>query len=254
VKDLTNDSYQIQPLFLRLKNPNRLPEKKKDVGIAIPTPPFFSGLYPYIKETPPVSEVKWLSLAYLADGTPMQQASYIALLASRIFEYLHEFQPVLTGTIPLAIDIPGSDLDILCEVYDFAPFAEKVKAHYGHLPDFYQNQKKLNGTPAHITRFTWELEERPSPWPMCEADAEPPRRFALEIVAQPVPVTEQRAYRHLCAEAHLLAQGGESARVAIRALKRSGMKTEPAFGLYFGLEGDLYEVLLRDEIYNFQLK
>ena len=34
------------------------------------------------------------------------------------------------------------------------------------------------------------------------------------------------------------------AREAIRALKRDGLKTEPAFGQYFGIMGDPYAALL----------
>ncbi|HNB52376.1 MAG TPA: DUF4269 domain-containing protein, partial [Anaerolineales bacterium] len=153
--------------------------------------------------------------------------AYDLLCQSQIFTHLREFHPVLTGTIPLDVDIPGSDLDILCEVYDFAPFAALIRTHYGHLPDFYQNTKRLAETPSHISRFSY-----------------PQSPFPFEIVAQPVPVTKQRAYRHLCAEARLLARGGDSARAAIRALKLSGMKTEPAFGQYFQLPGDPYLTLL----------
>ena len=169
----------------------------------------------------------WLNPTYLAQGTRTQQAAYAILLQAKIFTVLGEFHPVLTGTIPLDVDIPGSDLDILCEVYDFAPFAALIRTHYGHLPDFYQNAKTLHEIPSHISRFSF-----------------PESPFPFEIVAQPIPVTEQRAYRHLCAEARLLARGGYSARAAIRALKLSGIKTEPAFGQYFHLPGDPYLALL----------
>lgn len=175
----------------------------------------------------PTEKQTLLTIDYLLAGTPRQRAAYRVLTQAGIFDHLATYHPTLAGTIPLDIDIPGSDLDILCEVYDFAPFAALVQTHYGHLPDFYQNTKALNGTPAHISRFSY-----------------PASPFPIEIVAQPVPVREQRAFRHLCAEAALLAQGGAPARAAIRALKLSGVKTEPAFGQYFGLEGDPFQVLL----------
>jgi hypothetical protein len=47
-------------------------------------------------------------------GTATQRATYCTLEALRVFDLLQAFDPVLTGTIPLAIDIPGSDLDIVC--------------------------------------------------------------------------------------------------------------------------------------------
>ncbi|GAB4578235.1 MAG: DUF4269 domain-containing protein [Anaerolineales bacterium] len=167
----------------------------------------------------------WQNITYLLTGTPTQRAAYEALTQTGLLEILREFSPTLVGTIPLDIDIPGSDLDILCEVSDFPPFATLTQASFGHFPNFYQNTKLLNNLPSHITRFTFG-------------------GFPIEIVAQPIPITEQRAYRHLLAEAHLLAQGSEAARTAICALKLSGMKTEPAFGQYFGLQGDPYQVLL----------
>ena len=46
-------------------------------------------------------------------------------------------------------------------------------------------------------------------------------------------------------EARLLELGGDPARQAIRRLKQSGLKTEPAFARYFQLEGDAYQVDLR---------
>ncbi|MFQ5796001.1 MAG: DUF4269 domain-containing protein, partial [Candidatus Bipolaricaulia bacterium] len=56
---------------------------------------------------------------------------------------------------------------------------------------------------------------------------------------------DQNAYRHMAVEARLLAIGGEQARQEIRRLKRTGLKTEPAFACYFNLEGDPYQVLLQ---------
>jgi hypothetical protein len=162
---------------------------------------------------------------YLQNGTETQQRAYNAIKESGIFEHLQTFHPTLAGTIPLDIDIPGSDLDILCHGIDFPSFAGLIQQHYGHLPDFYQNTKLLNEIPAHVSRFTYT-------------------RFSIEIVAQPLPIIEQRAYRHMLAEARLLEQGGETARDAIRALKLSGMKTEPAFAKYFGLKGDPFQALL----------
>ena len=47
----------------------------------------------------------------------------------------------------------------------------------------------------------------------------------------------------MIAEARLLSLAGESAKQAIRALKKQGIKTEPAFARYFGLLGDPYETL-----------
>jgi len=47
-------------------------------------------------------------------GTATQHAASCTLEALRVFDLLQAFDPVLIGTIPLAIDIPGSGLDIVC--------------------------------------------------------------------------------------------------------------------------------------------
>lgn len=176
-------------------------------------------------------EADWLNLEYLKKGTPTQQAAFAVLQDAHLFELLASFCPVLAGTIPLDVDLPGSDLDILCEVREFAPFATRIRGAFGHLPDFYQNTKALNGVASHITRFTWTLTPNGVSFP-------------IEIVGQAVPTGEQRAFRHLVAEARLLAWDGEAARNTIRALKRAGMKTEPAFAHYFGLGGEPFAAVL----------
>ena len=49
-------------------------------------------------------------------------------------------------------------------------------------------------------------------------------------------------------EDKLLAQHGEAFRQQIVSLKRQGYKTEPAFALALGLEGDPYLALLTLEV------
>ena len=75
---------------------------------------------------------RFLDPAYLACGNDRQRAAHKALADLRIFETLAAFHPMLSGTIPLAIDVAGSDLDVLCEVHDFNAFAETLSAAYGH--------------------------------------------------------------------------------------------------------------------------
>ena len=49
-------------------------------------------------------------------GTATQQDAYHPLEALRIFPLHGPFDPMLAGTIPLDMDIPGSDLDMVCAV------------------------------------------------------------------------------------------------------------------------------------------
>lgn len=165
-------------------------------------------------------------IGYLANGNATQRKAYGVLTAFRLFELLQPFQPVLAGTIPLAIDIPGSDLDIICCWDDEAAFAEYATRHFGHFPDFECLHKSIRNRPTVLVRFT-------------AGD------FPIEIFGQNRPAAEQEAVRHLLVEYAILQEKGEVFRQAVIDLKRQGMKTEPAFGRLLGMaDGDVYEQLL----------
>ncbi|MEO0376561.1 MAG: DUF4269 domain-containing protein [Cyanobacteria bacterium P01_A01_bin.17] len=85
-----------------------------------------------LKKTP-LLQPDWRDLTYLLDGTATQQAAYSALDSFQMASLLQRFDPILVGTIPLDVDIPGSDLDIVCctaNVDDFAQFLFET----GHPP------------------------------------------------------------------------------------------------------------------------
>ncbi len=71
------------------------------------------------------------TIDYLQSGNERQQLAFTAIKNLRILENLIEYDPILCGTLPLGIDVEGSDLDIIMEVHQFVPFAEKVVALYG---------------------------------------------------------------------------------------------------------------------------
>lgn len=146
------------------------------------------------------------------------------LKSLHVFDILRDYHPVLAGTFPLGIDIPGSDVDIICAVHNIDEFENVVRAAFGQYAGFRVSRESVRGVPAIVVNFDY-------------AD------FPIEIFGQPKPVTEQYAYRHLLVEERLLAIGGQAARDAIRTLKLEGMKTEPAFARYFNLSGDPYDVL-----------
>jgi hypothetical protein len=170
--------------------------------------------------------VFWDDLTYLNRGSERQRDAFQVLIELDILSVLAEYDPVLAGTFPLGIETPTSDLDILCYAEDLDRFDEVVTAVYGDQDEFDLRRKVKNGLPTSICNFRV-------------------RNIPLEIFAQPCPVEEQNAYRHMVAEARLLREGGEEAVMAIRNLKLDGMETEPAFGQYFCLSGDPYEELLR---------
>jgi hypothetical protein len=165
-------------------------------------------------------------LIYLLHGTEKQQAAYHTLESLQIFELLKTFDPILAGTIPLDIDIPDSDLDIICDVADINSFAQQLSDRFGHFDTFHLRHTIVDKLPTVIGNFT-----------ACG--------FPLEIFGQPCPVTEQYAVRHMIVEERLLRLGGPEVHEQIRDLKAQGLKTEPAFSVVFQLPGDPYKTLLR---------
>ena len=171
-------------------------------------------------------ERDWRDLTYLLQGTSRQQAAYNVLQA--IVPKLSSFDPILTGTIPLNIDIPTSDLDIICHAPEIDAFKQILLANFGHLNLFSLKKQIVDELPTIIVRFEYN-------------------HFTLEIFGQPRPVTQQTAFRHLIVEARLLQYGvqsrGETIRQQIHQLKQNGIKTEPAFAIAFNLTGDPYQTL-----------
>ncbi len=168
----------------------------------------------------------WHDIAYLLGGNARQRAAHDLLARLGIFDSLAPHRPTLVGTIPIDVDLPESDLDIICEAASPDAFAEIVRAAYGDRPDFQQRFAEHQGMRSAVARFTFE--ETP-----------------IEVFAQDRPISLQNAFRHMVVEARLLALAGPEANEAIRALKRSGLKTEPAFARYFAIPGDAYAALSR---------
>lgn len=170
-------------------------------------------------------QTSWHDTAYLLHGTARQRAAYHALDSLNVFYTLRAYDPVLVGTIPINLDVAGSDLDIICGAYDLAAFRQDVADAFGDHAGFRIVQLTINDLPSVIANFVHD-------------------GFAIELFAQSRPVTAQNAYVHMVVEAQLLRIGGKEARTAIRELKRQGLKTEPAFARYFGLDGDPFATLL----------
>jgi hypothetical protein len=169
----------------------------------------------------------WKNLRYLQIGNLRQQQAYMILAELALWPTLSGFDPVLAGTIPLAIDLPSSDLDVICEV-DVprqAFFEQVLQEHYGHLPSFQLGSTSSKGYEAIVASFHYA-------------------GVAIEVFGQALPTSQQYAYRHLVVEQAILQVGGEAWRQAVQRLKQQGLKTEPAFALLLGLPGDPYEALL----------
>lgn len=164
----------------------------------------------------------------LKSGTALQQEVYELLCRHRFMEILHFYHPIFVGTVPLDIQVPGSDLDLICEVHDFETFRMEANTHFGHYPGYEVHEREVDGVPRIKVNFNCEN------WP-------------IELFGQPVPTTQQNGYRHMMIEARLLSLYGESLKQNIIQLKLDGLKTEPAFAELLHLEGDSYKELLKLE-------
>ncbi|MDQ0194594.1 DUF4269 domain-containing protein [Paenibacillus wynnii] len=171
------------------------------------------------------TEEKFLDITYLSQGNKVQRESHRTLTNLNIFSILKDYDPILVGTIPIDVDIQGSDLDIICEVYDFNKFEEVLSNYFRGFDNFHYAYKIINHTPRGVCSFTYN-------------------RSILEIFGQPIPSSKQNGYRHMIIEYRILNLLGRNGHELIRNLKKAGYKTEPAFGELLNLNGDPYERLL----------
>lgn len=168
--------------------------------------------------------IDFTKLDYLKIGNEKQKRAYEVLTKYKIFTILDDYSPILAGTVPIEIDIEGSDLDIICEVED------KMKFDAFLIQNFLEFDLK-------IEKITIKEEDSI----ICNFELE---EFPIEIFAQNKPTTQQNAYRHMMAEYKILQEKGDEFKQKIIDLKKKGIKTEPAFGVLLGLENP-YEDLLK---------
>jgi hypothetical protein len=169
----------------------------------------------------------WKDIHYLKMGTGRQRLAWATLRRLRLPERLAAFDATLVSTVCVGLDIESSDLDIICEVENGRIFEEILRRYFGDMPGFVF-RRRAGERPEWVARFLTAA-------------------FPIECFGAPVPVERQNAYRHLTVMWRLLQIGGDSLRVAVRDLKRSGLKTEPAFARLLGLSGDPYEAFLNLE-------
>ncbi|WP_159997640.1 DUF4269 domain-containing protein [Roseomonas sp. 18066] len=150
-----------------------------------------------------------------------------ALRRGSLLSRLAAFDPHVAGTPPLGLDLPGSDIDVLCFAPDAIAFAAAVWDAFSEAPGFRMRQWRRGDRPV-VAEFTLEG------WP-------------VEVFGQARPVAEQHGWRHFRVESRLLAMGGPPFRAAVKRHREAGRKTEPAFALVLGLAGDPHQALLELE-------
>lgn len=164
---------------------------------------------------------------YLKNGNERQKKAYDVLAKYQIFEKLKKYSPILAGTVPIEIDIEGSDLDIIFEV-DLRfeeDFLDDLMLSRCIPYEVAVEHSIINGEKCITLNFMLE-------------------GFPVEIFGQNKPTKQQNAYLHMIAEYKILQEEGEEFKQKIIELKKQGIKTEPAFGILLGLENP-YEDLLK---------
>ncbi len=172
--------------------------------------------------------INFKNINYLKRGNAKQQKVYQVLTELGVFEKLKNFTPILTGTIPIEIDLPISDLDIICECSSHEDFSELLTKLFGKNRGFNIKTHQRFGLRATVCQFWFN-------------------NFEIEIFGQNRATEKQNAYRHMLIEHRILQEKGSEFRAQIIALKTKGIKTEPAFAALLKLGGDPYEALLKME-------
>ncbi|WP_299780638.1 DUF4269 domain-containing protein [uncultured Formosa sp.] len=168
------------------------------------------------------------NIEYLKSGNTRQRLAYSEIKKHKILEKLKKYNPILTGTIPIEIDVPESDLDIICECQNHSEFKAYLLKHFSDKKDFKVYSTKHDGMESTIAEFKTN-------------------HFLFEIFGQNIPTVKQNAYRHMIIENRVLNKKGSEFKQKVIELKSNGVKTEPAFARLLGLDGDPYAELLKLE-------
>jgi hypothetical protein len=160
-----------------------------------------------------------------ASGTQPDRRSYEdALGECGVLDVLAPFHPRIGGTPPLGLDLPDSDIDVLCFAPDAHAFTDTVWHNFSNAPAF--TAKQLVRAPKPVV-VSFEVAG-----------------WRIELYGEATPVEQQRGWRHFAVEQRLLALGGDNLLEAVLALRQQGMKTEPALATALRLRGDPYLALL----------
>ena len=168
------------------------------------------------------------TIDYLKSGNERQKLAFSEIKKHKVLEKLKKYHPILIGTIPIEIDVPESDLDIICECQNHSEFKAYLLDQFSQKKDFKLYSIKQNGIESTIAEFKTD-------------------NFLFEIFGQNIPTERQDAYRHMIIERNVLEEKGFEFKQKVKDLKSSGIKTEPAFAKLLGLKGNPYAELLKLE-------
>lgn len=152
----------------------------------------------------------------------------MAILVSELnlLEMFKDHQPFIAGTVPLAIDLPSADLDLLVCFAHVAAFKDMCQQGFALLPEFEISQGEISKLQYCLCRFDY-------------------RGIPVEIFCSSLSTFKQNGYLHFNSEEKILKYAPATWTQQILELKGSGLKTEPAFAqLLQSGEVDAYQFIL----------
>ena len=174
-------------------------------------------------------ETNFLDINYLKEGNAIQKKVHKTITKNQIIKQLQPFNPILVGTFPLGINIDTSDIDIIGKTNNYNETFDYLIKNFSEFHDFKIQLKEEEQTKYILCSF-WI------------------KRFKIEIFLEDKDPKEQNAYKHMLIEDKILRKEDEEFKQKIIDLKNNGLKTEEAFALLLGLEGDPYQKLLDYQI------
>lgn len=151
----------------------------------------------------------------------------MAILVSelKLLEIFRNQQPFIAGTIPLGIDNPDSDIDFLVSFAHIEDFALICRQAFLKQDEFELGSGKTEDSEYALCRFNY-------------------KGVPVEIFSSSISTFKQNAYVHFEVEEKILKYAPHEWRSEIMKLKRSGVKTEPAFAMMMkNMTGDAYQYL-----------
>ncbi len=184
------------------------------------------------------------SIEYLKDGSERQRRAYAVLKELGLIEKISLWTGgeiemglhlTLAGSVPIDVAVENSDLDIIVCAPDLKVMGEIFRRELGSFHGFRQERGIVLGVATLMTHFEFGGE-------------------VFEIFTQNVPIPRQNAVVHMLVEERLLLLGGDGFRDRVMALRRAGVKTEPAFGEVLGLEEPYRDLLALEDLSDAELR
>lgn len=165
--------------------------------------------------------MRFEDIAFLKNGNERQRQAYYILSVHQLLSKLYPFQPIVVGSLPIGVDIPGSALKISCSCQNRSKLKQVLAAEFSQYTDFLLSEK------SDKIKASYYIDG-----------------LKVEVLGHSLPTHQQLAYRLLLIENYLLRTYGEPLQEQVIAFKLQGMSTETAFARAMGLLGNSHLALL----------